>query len=224
MGLNHLLRLVGAYQGAIFYKMEAGMGDVVFAPMYEVLKRRGVRFEFFHMVQNLALSDAYEHVERIELDRQVSLKDGAASYEPLISVKGLPCWPNQPLWDQIEDGDVLREAHYDYEDRASDWPVAERVVLRRGHEFDVALLGASIGEFPYIARELIANKRGFRPWRCRCGMALIDWRWGGVTQTRSRRRMPTHCRAGRTCRMWRCARRGCRGRGQRTSRIIVGRC
>ena len=26
------------------------MGDVVFAPYYEVLRRRGVRFEFFHRV------------------------------------------------------------------------------------------------------------------------------------------------------------------------------
>ena len=31
------------YKGAIFWKMTAGMGDVVFAPLYEVLLRRGVR-------------------------------------------------------------------------------------------------------------------------------------------------------------------------------------
>ena len=30
------------YRGALFWKMRAGMGDVVFAPFYEVLKRRGV--------------------------------------------------------------------------------------------------------------------------------------------------------------------------------------
>ncbi len=33
------------------------MGDVVFAPFYEVLKQRGVRFEFFHRLENVALAD-----------------------------------------------------------------------------------------------------------------------------------------------------------------------
>jgi uncharacterized protein with NAD-binding domain and iron-sulfur cluster len=50
---SDLLRLVFSYRGSIMYKMQAGMGDVVFAPMYEVLKARGVRFEFFHAVSEL---------------------------------------------------------------------------------------------------------------------------------------------------------------------------
>ena len=45
------------YKGAIFWKMTAGMGDVVMAPMYEVLRRRGVRFEFFHRVDALHLDE-----------------------------------------------------------------------------------------------------------------------------------------------------------------------
>ncbi len=36
------------YKGAFFWKMTAGMGDVVIAPLYQALRRRGVRFEFFH--------------------------------------------------------------------------------------------------------------------------------------------------------------------------------
>ena len=44
------------YRGAIFWKMAAGMGDVVFAPLYEALRRRGVEFEFFHRVDELHLS------------------------------------------------------------------------------------------------------------------------------------------------------------------------
>ena len=31
------------YRGAIFWKMAAGMGDIVFAPLYEALRERGVR-------------------------------------------------------------------------------------------------------------------------------------------------------------------------------------
>ena len=44
------------YRGAIFWKMAAGMGDVVFAPLYQALRRRGVTFEFFHRVDHLHLS------------------------------------------------------------------------------------------------------------------------------------------------------------------------
>ena len=32
------------YRGAIFWKMTAGMGEVVFAPLYQALRARGVRF------------------------------------------------------------------------------------------------------------------------------------------------------------------------------------
>ena len=44
------------YRGAIFWKMAAGMGDVVFAPLYQALRARGVEFEFFHRVDRLHLS------------------------------------------------------------------------------------------------------------------------------------------------------------------------
>ena len=45
------------YKGAIFWKMTAGMGDVVFAPLYQALRRRGVEFEFFHRVDALHLDE-----------------------------------------------------------------------------------------------------------------------------------------------------------------------
>ena len=44
------------YRGAIFWKMAAGMGDIVFAPLYQALRERGVEFEFFHRVDSLHLS------------------------------------------------------------------------------------------------------------------------------------------------------------------------
>ena len=53
---SDLLRLVFSYRGSLMYKMQAGMGDVVFTPLYEVLRCRGVRFEFFHAVTRLGLA------------------------------------------------------------------------------------------------------------------------------------------------------------------------
>ena len=39
------VRAFFTYRGAFFWKMRAGMGDVVFAPFYEALSRRGVKFD-----------------------------------------------------------------------------------------------------------------------------------------------------------------------------------
>src|SRR5690606_33935978 len=50
-GLKCLLLIAGTYRGAPFWRMRAGMGDTVFAPLYEVLRDRGVRFRFFHRVE-----------------------------------------------------------------------------------------------------------------------------------------------------------------------------
>ena len=45
--------------------MNAGMGDVVFAPMYRVLENRGVRFHFFHRVDRLELTDDHQSIGKI---------------------------------------------------------------------------------------------------------------------------------------------------------------
>src|SRR4029077_1267453 len=50
------LRMFFTYRGALLWKMRAGMGDVVFAPFYQVLKKRGVRFEFFHRLERVRLA------------------------------------------------------------------------------------------------------------------------------------------------------------------------
>ena len=38
------------YRGPAFLYQQAGMGDAIFAPIYEVLRKRGVHFKFFHKV------------------------------------------------------------------------------------------------------------------------------------------------------------------------------
>lgn len=156
MGLNHLLKLLLGYKGALFWELQAGMGDVVFAPMYEVMSRRGVKFEFFHMVEDINIDDNARSVESVFLSKQVEIKDGKP-YQPLVTIKELPCWPAEPDWDQIVDGPAKKAAGYNYEDRFSDWSPEQTIELKRGQDFDYVLLGISIGEFPYIAKELIAK-------------------------------------------------------------------
>src|SRR3954453_20609010 len=92
------------YKGAFFWKMTAGMGDVVIAPLYQALRRRGVAFEFFHRVDALHLDKRRHAIDAIAIGRQVRLAEGVDQYEPLATVRGLPVFPNAPLEDQTEPG------------------------------------------------------------------------------------------------------------------------
>ena len=68
----------------------------------KVLKKRCVKFRFFHEVTKLRLSADKKHVETIEYVPQVALN--VAEYNPLVPFstvtgKDLPCWPSTPRWD-----------------------------------------------------------------------------------------------------------------------------
>jgi uncharacterized protein with NAD-binding domain and iron-sulfur cluster len=153
------LRLFFTYRGAVSWKMQSGMGDTVFVPFYEVLRRRGVRFEFFHWVSRLGLSSDRRFVEEIEVIPQVQLK--GSGYEPLVPVedpKCPECWPSEPRWDQIVDGEKLRERGNNLEWEAN--PLRRKpLTLRRGKDkdFDLVVLGISIAALDPICRELIED-------------------------------------------------------------------
>ncbi|MCA9670087.1 MAG: NAD(P)-binding protein [Myxococcales bacterium] len=154
--LHGLLRMLFTYKGSVLWKMQAGMGDVIFAPLYEVLRRRGVRFEFFHEVQRLELSDDGQNVERVVMREQMHVREGAR-YKPLVDVKRLPCWPSEPRYEQLERGAALRDSGENLENWWGRWEPAGERTLERGRDFDAVVLGISIGAFPYICRELIDN-------------------------------------------------------------------
>ncbi len=157
--IQGILRMVFGYKEAIFQKMQAGMGDTIFAPAYEVLRRRGVRFEFFHRVDELVVSPDRARITAIRVGRQVHPK--GAEYEPLYDVEGLPCWPSTPLYDGIEGGEALRKSGENLESWWSAWPDAEARLLEEGKDFDEVVLGISIGAFPAICQQLIAASEPF---------------------------------------------------------------
>ena len=151
--LKGALRIAFTYKGAYFYRMNAGMGDVVFTPLYEVLKRRGVKFRFFHKVKNLGLGPD-NTINRIEIDRQASPIE--KEYKPLYTVKGLACWPSVPLYDSLVEGDELRKRKVNLESEWSDWEPVERISLKLGQDFDEVLLGISVAGLKKTCLELIA--------------------------------------------------------------------
>jgi uncharacterized protein with NAD-binding domain and iron-sulfur cluster len=155
--LRGAVRAFFTYRGAFFWKMQSGMGDVVFAPFYEVLKKRGVKFEFFHRLTNVALAPAdaetAPHVRELEFDVQARVKEGA-DYRPLIDVRGLPCWPSSPDWEQLEDGAQLRADNRAFESHWDSRRVSTRA-LKVQEDFDLVVLAIGLGAVPHVARELV---------------------------------------------------------------------
>ena len=167
VGLRGSVRMFFTYRGALFWKMKAGMGDIVFSPFYEVLKARGVRFEFFHRLENLKLADVdglepgeRPYVEALEFDVQARVR-GGGEYRPLVDVRGLPCWPSEPDYDQLEDGERLRGERRRFEsfwDRSKE----DTLTLRVTKDFDVVVLAVGGAAVPHLASELVAHSPRWR--------------------------------------------------------------
>ncbi|MEM7520312.1 MAG: NAD(P)-binding protein [Pseudomonadota bacterium] len=158
--LRGSLRMFFTYRGALFWKMQAGMGDIVFTPFYEVLKRRGVKFEFFHKLTNVALSADKGHVAALEMRVQAKVKGGGA-YDPLVDVRGLECWPSLPNYDQLANGASLKKQRWNPES-FKDTRAVERKTLMVGADFDFVVLGIGLGAVPQVAPELIAANTEWR--------------------------------------------------------------
>jgi uncharacterized protein with NAD-binding domain and iron-sulfur cluster len=166
VGTLSLLRFLLTYKGSVFFTLREPMGDFLFAPLYEYLCSRGVRFNFFHRVDSLGLSGDGRHIQNIVLGRQVKLKNHETGYEPLVCLprKNNKSWPLHPDYDQIEDGDRLRD--YDLESAWTDWPDAlgPRILRRRSVDgnkrdddrdtFDIAILAIGLGGLSKICSEL----------------------------------------------------------------------
>lgn len=146
-------RMCLTYKGALFWKMQAGMGDVVFAPLYQALRARGVRFHFFHRVVDLRAEGG--RVRAIDLAIQATTRDGGP-YEPLVDVKGLPCWPSAPRYEQLVEGEALRAGGHDLESAWTTWRDVGRRTLELGEDFDQVVLGIPIAALPHVAAGLLA--------------------------------------------------------------------
>jgi uncharacterized protein with NAD-binding domain and iron-sulfur cluster len=159
--LQAMLRMCLGYRGAIMWKMQAGMGDAIFAPMYEALTARGVRFEFFTEVTNIGVSPDGQLVDRIGLRRQAKIAAGTDAYNPLLpDPGGLLSWPAEPLYDQLEGGiDVYRDVRFE---ACQSGPDARDEELEVGKDFDDVVLGMSVASLPPVTQELAAADPKFQ--------------------------------------------------------------
>jgi uncharacterized protein with NAD-binding domain and iron-sulfur cluster len=161
--VRFLLRWVGTYRGGFIYEMQAGMGDIVFSPLYLTLKDRGVKFHFFHKALSLHLDAAKKNVDRIHLAEQVELA-GTTEYDPLIWIHGVPCWPAAPRYEgQINPAHqaAIEQLKIDFpgleplESAYSPWVNPREFDLQRGTDFDQVVLAIPLGALQGHCAELM---------------------------------------------------------------------
>jgi uncharacterized protein with NAD-binding domain and iron-sulfur cluster len=163
--LRTIFRMCLTYKGSIFYKMNAGMGDTIFAPAYQALVKRGVGVKFFHKVKSLQLSADKSRIAAVRFGLQATVK--SEPYRPLkpVSVKQgldpLPCWPDHPLYDQLVDGQALSDSKANLESFWCQRPDVGETTLTVA-DIDKVVFAISLGSIPYLCSELLAASSAWR--------------------------------------------------------------
>ncbi|NTS78730.1 NAD(P)-binding protein [Catenovulum sp. SM1970] len=162
------LTAVTCSKESFIWRMEAGMGDVVFGPYYEVLHKRGVKFKFFHKVEELVAEkqDDIQQITKIKLVEQVPIADGK-EYDPLVTVNGLPCWPSAPKYDLFPEDvkELLIKNKINLESNWSNWAEIypqKAIELDVGKDFDKVILGISVAGLADICPTLLEQNPAFK--------------------------------------------------------------
>lgn len=159
IGFRALLRLAMTYKGAFAYQMRAEVGDSLIAPLYYVLRARGVRFLFFHRVWDVVPSSDDGHIERIEIERQVALQSGDPfSYEPLKEVRGRLTWPGAPRQSQLAEPGSYQPALDSFYTPCR----GQRSFLEYGADFEHVILSFPIQCFHWYCSKLLAAREPLR--------------------------------------------------------------
>lgn len=145
-----LMELTFGYRNSPLWKMAAGTGDAIFTPFYQVLEAQQpgcVKF-FSRLADMSAGTDG--RIQSIDISIQAVTTNGAP-YNPLVQVKNLLCWPNQPDWNQLENGSILKGEKVNFESSFCTVSVGPPQTLRVDQDFDLVIIAippAAILETP----------------------------------------------------------------------------
>jgi hypothetical protein len=94
---------------------------------------------------------------------------GNAPYQPLVDVRGLPCWPAQPDWAQLNRGEQMKADSWSFE---SHWD-RRRVGSKRlevMRDFDFVVLATGLGILPEVCGDLVAQSERWQRMleSCKC--------------------------------------------------------
>jgi hypothetical protein len=152
---------------------------------------------FFHRVKRLNLSSDGAFVETISLDRHAEII--RPPYQPLLAAGDSECWPSEPKWEMLRDGDELRAKGIDFESVWCPYHVGE-VTLSRARDFDLAVLGippAAAAAFGtgFQSEHRVAGYGRPHKFRCHAGVPAVAF-----TNTRKPRLVAGADRDGQLCR------------------------
>ena len=147
-----VLRMLATYKGAFAWELQAGAGEVIVAPLFDVLRKRDVEFRFFHKLTDIQIERDGNAIASLCFDQQVKLTCPESEYDPIKMVGGLRGWSSAPDWSVIENGKVLEAANIDLE---SYWchQRIDTVTLRRGDDFDDVILAVPPAAFRKLGQE-----------------------------------------------------------------------
>jgi uncharacterized protein with NAD-binding domain and iron-sulfur cluster len=160
--LRIFLRLAFTCKQHFVWRMQAGMGDTIFGPIYECLKHHSnISIKFFHKAKQLHLSEDKSTIKSIEIEKQV---DTIGDYDPQLIVNGLKCWPSEPIYERLnkDDAEALIKNNIDLESSWSNWKAKEVINLEHRKDFDEIILGASVETVKEICVDLIESHEAWQ--------------------------------------------------------------
>jgi uncharacterized protein with NAD-binding domain and iron-sulfur cluster len=165
-GLRCALRMFYTYRGALFWRMRSSMGEVVFAPLFQLLKARGVKFKFFHRLEGVTIDRSdknHPYVSELDFDRQAVVVRGEDEYEPLVTVRAgeapygdVVGWPSRPCYSQLVPGPDPEQDFESFWDRRR----VERVTkTAKDNDFHIVILSVGLGMIRYLKGNLLQDRR-----------------------------------------------------------------
>ncbi|RED12143.1 FAD-dependent oxidoreductase [Pontivivens insulae] len=149
--LKLVLDLCAGYRDAPMWRMNAGMGDTVFTPLWKCCERQGATFRLFRRVSGIETDRS--RITRVRLQVQA---ETLGNYDPFVRVKSLDCWPSEPKWDQLQGGDALRGINFE-----NPWQhhSLREEVLDVGRDFDEVILAIPPRAAEPITTQLAESNR-----------------------------------------------------------------
>ncbi len=160
VGLRWFLLVSFGYDGYPAYDFRWSCPETLMTPYYEALVAHGALIHFFHRTVGIEIEGEGDdrHLARVRMQIQASVA-GTGPYVPFLpgveAAGAPPVWPMVPNFDQLVEGEMLRARGVDLEDAYADWPGVGERVLQRGDDFDICIVGISLGALPPVIAPLV---------------------------------------------------------------------
>ncbi|MFO0609987.1 MAG: NAD(P)-binding protein [Polyangiales bacterium] len=161
--LSCLGQILLNYVGEVSYQLRYEVGDTLVGPVFAALKRRGVKFAYFHRAWELVpeyvpAAGAYR-VARVVLERQAELTCGdPLGYDPFIYPLRARTPPDErPMWPDVPNADQLAKVYAppgSELDRFYCPRSGPDVVLEHGRDYDLLVCGMSGPTLRWYAKPL----------------------------------------------------------------------